>query len=283
MKKILVILNSVNAPSHVISSAIEIAKPGNALLHAVFLIPPVYKPSLEYPFISDMSLTEVAVTGESIEQENQDVTNHNIQLFSDACNDADISFKVSLSRETSLEELIQHSAFADLIIADAKTDLSSSLSLPLTVSMSDLLIDTHCPVFLLQHEIKQPQQVVLTYDGSYSSAYALKQYSYIFPEWRNLPTSLLSIFSRSNKQMEHEEDIKDWLMQHFPNAKIILQHGDIKNEMVNAIKQYEADTLVVMGAYGRTAISRLFRKSLSNTIINETKAALFITHERGSA
>src|SRR5882724_6684896 len=133
MKKILVILNGTYIPSHVISSGIEMAKANNALLHAIFLIPPVYKPSLQYPFISDISLTGIALSGESVEQENQTITNDNIKMFSDACNAAHIAFKTSSSMETSLEELIQHSMFADLIIADAKTDFSETLSLPLTV------------------------------------------------------------------------------------------------------------------------------------------------------
>lgn len=38
-------------------------------------------------------------------------------------------------------------------------------------------------------------------------------------------------------------------------------------------------TVVVMGAYGGNAVSRLFHKSLANIVIEETNAALFIMHE----
>ena len=282
MKKILVVLNGADAPTHVISSAIAIAKENNAMLHAVFLIPFVYKAALAYPFLNDLSLAAMDTSsGASIEEENQALTTDNIQLFVDACDIAKVTCKISSGRETPLEELIQHSAFADLIIADAKTDFASTISMPLTVSLGDLLTDAHCPVLLLQEEMKQPAEIILSYDGSFSSIHALKMFSYIFPEWRNVPTRLLSI--TPDKHLEHEEYIKDWLPRHFTNAGITLLKGTVKKEITETIRQHEHNTLVVMGAYGRTAVSRLFRKSLSNTVINDTKAALFISHERASA
>jgi len=36
---------------------------------------------------------------------------------------------------------------------------------------------------------------------------------------------------------------------------------------------------VVMGAFGRSAISRLFHRSLSNVILEDTKVSLFTTHK----
>ena len=281
MKKLLVILNGADAPTHVISSAIAIAKATNAMLHAVFLIPFVYKAALAYPFLNDLSLATMDVSGVSIEEENQALTNDNIQLFVDACDNAKVTCKISSGHETPLEELIQHSAFADLVIADAKTDFASTISMPLTVSLSDLLTDAHCPVLLLQEEMRQPAEIILSYDGSFSSIHALKMFSYIFPEWRNVPARLLSI--TPDKHLEYEEYIKDWLPRHFTNADITLLKGTVKKEITEVIREHEHNTLVVMGAYGRTAISRLFRKSLSNTVINDTKAALFISHERSNA
>jgi len=279
MKKILIVLNGIQAPLHVISSAIEIAKQGNAFLYALFLVPSVNKPAFLYPFINDLALTAVPLTNQSSEQEDQQQTNDSIRLFKDMCTAANISFNISPRRDTSFEELVLHSAFADLIIADAKADFPETPSMPLTISLSDLLADAHCPVLLLQEEIKQPEQVILSYDGSFSSMHALKMYAYVFPEWRSIPTCLLSASSKEKAQPEYEEYIKDWLPCHFTNLTVDLPKGKVKQELVKAVNKSGQNTLVVMGAYGRTVVSRLFRKSLSGSIINDTRAALFIAHE----
>ena len=280
MKKILIILNGAQAPLHVISSAVEIAKAGNALLHALFLVPVINKPNLVYPFVNDLALAGTPAPEQSYEEEDQKQTNDNIRLFIDACTAANIAFRIAPGGDISFDELIHHSAFADLIIADAKANFPETPSMPLTIALSDLLADARCPVLLLQEEIKAPGQVILGYDGSFSSVYAMKMFSYLFPEWRWAPTCLLSVKTKENAHLEYEEYIKDWLPQHFTRLKVELLKGEVKQELVKAVKNSGQNTLVVMGAYGRTAVSRLFRKSLSRSIVNETTAALFIAHER---
>ena len=43
MKKILLLLDGNELPMHVINSAIDIARADNALLHALFIVPDIYK------------------------------------------------------------------------------------------------------------------------------------------------------------------------------------------------------------------------------------------------
>jgi len=54
-----------------------------------------------------------------------------------------------------------------------------------------------------------PVEVMLTYDGSYSSIHAIKMYSYLFLEWRHVSTCLLSIFENGKGQPDHKEHIRD--------------------------------------------------------------------------
>lgn len=103
-------------------------------------------------------------------------------------------------------------------------------------------------------------------------------FSYIFPELRDLPTSLVHISSGKGDDMPNEENLRTWLTRHYSNIQNRILHGNIREELANFINS-TPNSLVVMGAYGRTAISRLFHKSLANTIIQHTKSSLFITHE----
>jgi nucleotide-binding universal stress UspA family protein len=248
----------------------------------MFLVPVRNKPAFAYPYINDLAMTGALMPemDRMAEQEDQQETNDIIRFFGDACTEANVSFKISPVVDISFDELIHHSAFSDLIIADAKARFPETPSMPITISLSDLLADAHCPVLLLQQEIKQPGQVILTYDGDFSSIHAIKMFSYVFPEWRLLPTSLLSVSTGKDAQLEYEEHLKDWLARHFDRLTMELLKGKPKKELVKAVQSKGPETIVVMGAYGRTAVSRLFRRSFSDSIINETAAALFIAHER---
>ena len=100
-----------------------------------------------------------------------------------------------------------------------------------------------------------------------------------FTKWANLPTSLLSINTEPNTNAENEVFLQTWMPQHFTTFNRIELHGNLKTELVNFLKENETNVLVVMGAFGRSVISRLFHRSLSNIILEETRVSLFTTHK----
>jgi nucleotide-binding universal stress UspA family protein len=78
--------------------------------------------------------------------------------------------------------------------------------------------------------------------------------------------------------LEHKEFINQTLPEHFPNYYLKLLRGKVKEEMDNFVQQYPR-ALVVMGAFGRSALSRLFHPSLAKEVLDETRASVFIAHE----
>jgi nucleotide-binding universal stress UspA family protein len=44
--------------------------------------------------------------------------------------------------------------------------------------------------------------------------------------------------------------------------------------------KFTDSAFVVMGAYGRGGLSRMFRQSMANSLLQKTGASLFLTHER---
>jgi nucleotide-binding universal stress UspA family protein len=221
--------------------------------------------------------------GEEVDEESRKKADDNIQLFVETCTEANVLFSTSGGGETSFDDLMRQSAFADLIMVDAGTDFPGSPFIPLMISLHDLLAAAHCPVLVLKEALKVPRQIILSYDGSYSSIHAIKMFSYVFPEWRSVPACLLSVYTKSNAALEYEEYIKDWLSHHFTSLRIDLLKGEPRKTLVDEVRSRGGDALVVMGAYGGTALSRLFHKSISNNIISETRAALFMSHERQNA
>jgi nucleotide-binding universal stress UspA family protein len=180
--------------------------------------------------------------------------------------------------DINLDDVLKNSAFADLILVEARISLSDLLYFPLNVTFKDLLADAHCPVLMLRENIERVERVILAYDGSYSSIFAIKLFSYLFPGWRSLPTYLVTIHTKESKELDYQEYVRSWLPRHFDKVEVKVLQGKVSEELPAFVNQYTDNPIVVMGAYGRTAVSRLFRQSLANAVLDKTGVFLFITH-----
>ncbi|HEV8284529.1 MAG TPA: universal stress protein [Chitinophagaceae bacterium] len=271
MKKVLVVLNGTLTPHHVVDTAIKFASNTSSSLHAVFVNYALDLAEYNYPFPNDLSLTRNNLTGKTIAEENAELLESNTKLFKDECQAANIDFYIEPDNEISLGRLMEHSSFSDFILADANENLHQ-------YHIADLLVDAHCPVYLASKEVENVENIILTYDGSFSSIYAIKMYTYLFPELKGLSTALVYITSGRDYKLPQEENIKSWLSKHYSNVHIKILKGDIRIELVNYTKSIP-NSLAVMGSFGRSAISRFFHKSLANTVIEDGKSSLFIAHE----
>src|SRR5258708_4060977 len=171
MKKMLFLVDVLQSPAPILPSIVNLARPDNSFVYVIFLQRAHFQADLVYPLGTDLPALEADV--EADQQQMKD----DIRLIRDTFSAEGLSFKFS-EEDVSLDEVLKNSAFSDLILADARTNMSDFLYAPLNISMKDLLTDAHCPVLLLREEGKPVERIVLSYDGSYSSIYAIKQFSY---------------------------------------------------------------------------------------------------------
>jgi len=272
MKKALVIMNGVYLNNAIIESAVNIAKSSSSTLHAFFLTQEAGAAEGDYLFPNDLSLTQNEVTGNSIREENAALLNDNIKLFQGLCGESEVQYTIEPQRPVSVKDIVSYSAFADYIIADAQSGLYQ-------YRLNELLADAHCPILLSSARIRDIPRIVFAYDGNYSSIYAFKIFSYMFPEWINMETTLVHICPDTGSKLPHEEMIQGWISKHYPSTSTELLQGKGYQPLVDYLNASNKETLVVMGAYGRSGLSRLMHKSLADNIIEKTKSAAFIVHE----
>jgi hypothetical protein len=271
MKKILIVSNEFGFTRNVIRFSVQVARADGSLLHSIFIQPLHQEEELSYLFPNDYRLTGQNLTGESFEQQDQQLIASNNRYFQDECTAAGVPFTVDAQRQTTLKELLEHTWFADLLIMDPDADVGP-------YRLKDLLSDAHCPVCLVPGRAQGVEQIVLCYDGSDTGIYALKLYSYLFPQWRDKHTTLLTV-SGTPKAGAGEEHILSWLHQHFTNAGRERLSGNAQREIVQYVARYGGSTLVVLGAYGRGAVSRLLHQSTADALLQQTGASLFIAHQ----
>jgi hypothetical protein len=273
MKKILLLLDILHSPTPVLTSVIHIASAAGALVEVIFLHRVHFLVDIVYPLGTDLPSLQAD------EEADKQLLADNTQLISDTFSSAKIKFLIAGYEPVSLDDLLMNSAFSDLIITDARTNISDFLYAPVNVSIKDLLADAHCPLLLLREDGMPPDKLILAYDGSYSSIYAIKNFRYLFPNLSFLPAFLVTINSNEKKGIAHGDMLKHWAPYHFHDLKVEVLSGRPAGVLPNFVNQLNGKPLVVMGAYGRSSISRLFHQSLANAVLEKTGASLFTTHE----
>jgi len=74
--------------------------------------------------------------------------------------------------------------------------------------------------------------------------------------------------------------MKEFMKRHLPKATYSVLKGHAEVEIVNYLKDQNNNSLVVLGAYQRSMVSRWFRTSMADTLMKEIKLPLFIAHNK---
>lgn len=236
-------------------------------------------PALQYPFASDLSLTQTPVIEVITGQEDLTPAQHRLNRVQQQCNAAGVPFSGTILPDASLDDLIFQTAFADLLLLDAGLILEEYVISPLNVSLQDALIRSHCPVLVVPTGAAQPQKTILAYDAHHSTLFAIRMYTYLLAQNSRRPTQLVTVNRPDNPDQQPADSLQHWLQQRFSHLDTVALRGKVREELVQFIQQQSEPVLVVMSAYGGDALSRLFHESIASTVLKQTRAMLFITHQ----
>lgn len=266
MKKIIVLFNGINAPWHITTFALNIAKQNNAEVHAMFL----KDESNEYPYPSDINSVQIDVSPKDEKTENNILEEKNVQLFKTFCDDEKVNCFFEMN--VSLKKLVDLSAGADCVVADSHDDFRK-------YSLKDIMAEIKCPLCLISVNATKIKNAILLYDGSDDAMLAIKTYSDLFPKLCKKKTYLVTINEKEKIKKKHREALSQKLEKRFSDLEVISLTGKLEKRLIEFLDDHTENTMVVMGAYGRSAISRLFKPSLANVVLNQSRTSLFIAHD----
>ncbi|MEP7254455.1 MAG: hypothetical protein ABI666_01700 [Ferruginibacter sp.] len=274
MKKIIIALDGRHFPHGAFEFVKNVNTTSKILLAGVFLSPVDYSKVLAYT-----GMEGIAMMPEWLERNNDDqVVNKNINLFKEACIAEGIEYRVH--NDTSLmaiASLIEETRFADVLLVSSDLFYENVQKAQPNFYLEEVLKKAECPVMLIPENYKEPGQVILTYDGSESSVFAIKQFAYVYPELTRYETVLLSI-------AEHDEGLPEYglitelVARHYPNLKIQSLPMTNKKDFINWLSG-QAYSFIIMGAFSRSLFSQLFKKSFASKVIHDIKMPLFISHK----
>ena len=280
MKKIVLAVNSHQVNKNVVDFACYIAKGANSKLTALFLkdndfelIPSQDIKKSYYKEVADVSASEKPVR--------MDV-DHAVHLFVDCCKTNNVPFDIQLNAKAQknggspISEVIIESRFADLLILDPETSFQKKPEAVPTHFIKDVVADAECPVIVAPVLFENIDEIVFCYDGGQSSVFAMKQFSYLFPEFSGKKIVILEVGDFKHKLI-HKEKLAGWMVDHYSQFDFEILEGQAGDELFKhfLLKKY---LLVVMGAYGRNMLSNLFKKSSADLIMRTADFPLFISH-----
>ncbi len=270
MKKILLLFDGPNFSEGAFQYVQHLHRLSPVLVTGVFFPQPTAAGLWSYP----AGVPAAVLNG--AEETDIDTSAANADRFARLCSENGMKCVVRNDRAIfGVNELKKESRFADLLVIGGETfyrnwDNSEEY-------LKSVLEQAECPVIVVPEEGYFPETNILSYDGSASAIYAIKQYAYLFPELVNRPT-LLVYLERDNESIPEKERIEELARQHFPQLSLIRVDSDRRDFFKSWISDKEKGVLI-SGAFGRSAVSQFFRKSFISDLLQEHRLPIFIAHK----
>lgn len=201
----------------------------------------------------------------------------NITIFKEACERRGVGWRLHRDEGVPASEVIAESRYADMIVVDAATSFKKSFEGSPTDFVKDVLKDAECPVIIAPEDFNSIEQIVFAYDGSASSVFAMKQFSYLFPQLDDKRATVFHVNENKTWDEEEKHKIGSWLQNFYSAVSFESAGGDAEYELLSYLF-LKKNIFIVMGAYGRNAMSRFFRKSHADILLKTITQPIFITH-----
>lgn len=192
-----------------------------------------------------------------------------------------LHYNIHSDKILALKSLIDESYYADMILIDGNEKFSSLDYAKPSRFLKNLLAASHCPVMVVQADFKPVERFVFAYDGSPSSVYAIKQFTYLFPLKQNQQVEILMITDeRHSNHFPKEHLLKELLKRKYTTVlQSIIKSSNTDDAFVNHLQTENKNCMLILGAYQRSSFSRWLYQSIADLLIAELDIPLFIAHK----
>ncbi|MBO9729847.1 MAG: universal stress protein [Chitinophaga sp.] len=201
----------------------------------------------------------------------------NIKQLHQLCDKDHIGIDARESVSYPVEEVVAASRFADLLLISNSTSFTA---LPDTYPprfVKDLLVEAACPVMVLPDVLSPIKEIIFAYNGTYSSIYAIRQFTLLFPGFADLPVKVVYVAEKNERAIPFEHQLKAYLQAHYEKVEFAIMTGEPATVFL-ALLIRRTDCIVTYGAFGRSEVSRFFHHSDAENILRTVNIPVFITH-----
>jgi nucleotide-binding universal stress UspA family protein len=200
-----------------------------------------------------------------------------VHRFHEACLSREVAAKVHRDRGVPVDDILVESRFSDLIVVDPETSFRKVDKGFPGRFIRDVLLAAECPVVVSPYQFDGLDEVIFAYNGTSSSVFAIKQFTYLFPEFKRKKAVVVDVHTDGETAIEEQYKMKEWLSAHYLHVDFVLLKGDPSDELFGYLLQRK-NAIVVLGAYGRGILSRFLKPSHASLLLRTINLPIFITH-----
>ncbi len=278
MQKILLLIDQEGFNKSAFEFGCYLAKMNRSALTGVFMVP---EPSVSatYPnrYFVEGDAIPVLLADDSSEEKWRTQLENNKKEFAIACSKKGIRWNEYTQPIHSVDELVNETRFTDLLIVNACSSFDKTSQTPPSDCVKEILYRSECPVVIAPLNFTGIDEVLFAYDGSASAVYAMKQFTYLFPELSDTKAVFLEVNEKGEAAITDQEKIGDYLKMHYSAIGFHILYGKASDELFSYLLD-KKNIFVVTGAYGRSLVSSILRRSTAELLLKATNLPVFIAH-----
>lgn len=124
----------------------------------------------------------------------------------------------------------------------------------------------NAPWIIAPENFDRIDEIVFAYNGSASSVFAIKQFTYLFPDLYNKTANIVRVNHEAEWENPDKLHLKEWLSDHYRGLNFVAIRDHVDNGLFSYMLE-KKNTFLVMGAYSRNFISMFFRSSRADKLV----------------
>jgi hypothetical protein len=276
MKNLFLMINPENPDITSIQFGCYLAKNTQSRLTGLFLGKRRQEvPALEMAY--GVPYVETVVAGDLPGYEQQIAScKRSMEQFQKMCEVENVKFNIR-QIEFSIDEVTAETRFADLVILSRDISPENDHGPVPSDFVKDILSRTECPVLVAPLTFDRIEEILLAYDESRSSAFAIKQFTYLIPEMEDLKITMLHVRKDPDEDEFQRDKLSQWATTHYSYPVFKIMIGNPGSELYKHLFN-KKKTLVIMGSYGRGAVSSLLQPSTADSLLENLDLPFFFAH-----
>ena len=200
-----------------------------------------------------------------------------IRQFKDYYENHGVVCSVHEDKGVPVAEIIEETRYADLMIVDAETNFEEKAESIPTSFVKRMLAEAECPVVIAPFDFDGVEEIVFAYNGSKSCMYAIKEFADLFPQLEDKRLTVVEVNQFPGSASIDLDKFKEWLQTRYSNVHFKSLTGQTDTELLGYLLE-KRKIFIVMGAFGRSAVSTFFKRSAANILLKVITQPIFIAH-----
>jgi hypothetical protein len=278
MAKILMALDGESPGKDILTFGIYLSRLTHSKITGIFL---ENQPANERPVVKKMydgTYVEWEVDENSAAwQKKMQQIDQSIEQFKAFYANHDIETGIHRDKGMPVKELMAETRYADLLVVDAETTFKKEFEKLPTAFVEEMLTKAECPVVIAPAGFDGIDEIVFSWDGGQSAAFAIKLFTYLFPQLNVKKVIIIYTKESETGNVSDKLKMQEWLECHYS----AIQWEELPGEADTALLGYllkKKKVFIVFGAYSRSVISRFFRHSHAEKVIKTVTQPIFIAH-----